>query len=312
MGKIAVDLEAVLARRDRLGVSGGTQMRALAAGDGWSVMDVLCTFGPRDRPFEERHAGVCIAIVAAGAFGYRSAAGRELLTPGSLLLGNAGECFECGHRHAPGDRCVSFHYQPAYFEQLAADAGFARTDTLFRHGRMPPLRAFSGLIARACAGATERASCTVWNELAVELAGATLRATQADAKRRAITTSASAWSRVTQAVRLIDETPDAPHTLASLAQMCGLSDFYFLRTFQRVTGVTPHQYVLRARLRHAALRLADENTKIVDIALDSGFNDVSNFNHAFRVEFGMSPRVWRMQRGADASPVARRHMVREA
>jgi AraC-like DNA-binding protein len=312
LGKIAVDLEAALARRDRLGASGNTQMRALAAGDGWSVMDVLCTFGPRDRPFEERHAGVCIAIVAAGAFGYRSAAGRELLTPGSLLLGNAGECFECGHRHAPGDRCVSFQYQPAYFERIAADAGFSRSDTSFRHGRMPPLRAFSGLIARACAGATDRASCTAWDELAVELAGATLRATQADAKRRAIATSASAWSRVTQAVRLIDETPDAPHTLSSLAQMCELSDFYFLRTFGRVTGVTPHQYVLRARLRHAALRLADEDTKIVDIAFDSGFNDVSNFNHAFRVEFGMSPRAWRMQRGARANLAVRRHTVREA
>jgi AraC-like DNA-binding protein len=78
-----------------------------------------------------------------------------------------------------------------------------------------------------------------------------------------------------------------------------------------VTGVTPHQYVLRARLRHAALRLAGEDTKIVDIAFDSGFNDVSNFNHAFRVEFGMSPRAWRMQRGV-RERVVRRRMVREA
>ncbi|WP_109483142.1 AraC family transcriptional regulator [Paraburkholderia sp. C35] len=304
MGKIAVDLHAALARRNTLGAPGNTQMRMLAAGDGWSVMDVLCTFGPHDRPFEERHAGVCIAMVAAGVFGYRSAAGRELLTPGSLLLGNAGECFECGHRHAPGDRCIAFHYQPAYFEQLAADAGFADTDTAFRHGRMPPLRAFSGLIARACTEATHADSGAAgrtdiaWDELAVELASTTLQATRADAKRRAAVTSASAWSRVTQAARLIDETPDAPHALPRLAQMCGLSDFYFLRTFERVTGVTPHQYVLRARLRYAALRLADEETKIVDIAFDSGFNDVSNFNHAFRAEFGMSPRAWRMQRGA--------------
>ncbi|MBN3763034.1 AraC family transcriptional regulator [Burkholderia sp. Ac-20365] len=318
MGKIAVDLEAALARRNTLGVPGDTQMRRLAAGDGWSVMDVLCTFGPHDRPFEERHAGVCIAVVAAGAFGYRSAAGRELLTPGSLLLGNAGECFECGHRHAPGDRCVSFHYHRAYFERLAADAGFARADTSFRHGRMPPLRAFSGLIARACAGATQSAldasadtaSSLAWDELAVELASATLHATRADAKRHTAPTSASAWSRVTQAARLIDETPDAPHTLSRLAQQCGLSDFYFLRTFERVTGVTPHQYVLRARLRHAALRLADEDTKIVDIAFDSGFNDVSNFNHAFRTEFGMSPRAWRMQRGARGRLAVRRDTVR--
>src|SRR5262249_18619896 len=103
LGKIAVDLDAALARREQLGMPGATRMRPLAAGRGWSVTDVLCTFGPRDRPFEERHAGVCIAMVVAGAFGYRAAAGRELLTPGSLLLGNAGECFECGHRHAPGD-----------------------------------------------------------------------------------------------------------------------------------------------------------------------------------------------------------------
>ncbi|ACC70984.1 transcriptional regulator, AraC family [Paraburkholderia phymatum STM815] len=273
-------------------------MRTLAAGDGWSATDVLCTFGPCDRPFEEQHAGVCIAMVVAGSFGYRSAAGRELLTPGSLLLGNAGACFECGHRHTRGDRCVSFHYQPAYFERLAADMGLSRADASFPYSSMPPLRVFSSLIARACSGATHRASCVAWDELAVELADLTLRSTQADAKRRARATSASAWSRVTQAVRLIDETPDAPHTLARFAQLCGLSDFYFLRSFERVTGVTPHQYVLRARLRHAALRLADEDAKIVDIALDSGFNDVSNFNHAFRAEFAMSPRTWRMQRRA--------------
>src|SRR2546430_5544229 len=32
---------------------------------------------------------------------------EELMTPGSLLLGNAGQCFECGHEHGLGDRCLS-------------------------------------------------------------------------------------------------------------------------------------------------------------------------------------------------------------
>ena len=57
----------------------------------------MCTAGPRDRTFEEQHARVNIAIVAGGTFQYRSRAGRELMTPGSVLLGNPGECFECGH-----------------------------------------------------------------------------------------------------------------------------------------------------------------------------------------------------------------------
>ena len=53
--------------------------------------------------------------------------GRTLLTPGSLLLGDAGGCFTCGHQHGEGDRCLAFHFEPAFFEQLAADAGaFAR------------------------------------------------------------------------------------------------------------------------------------------------------------------------------------------
>ena len=291
MGKIAVTLQQALAQRERDGARGGTAARALADGAGWNVADVLCTFGPRDQPFEERHAGVCIAMVVAGTFGYRAATGRELLMPGALLLGNNGDCFECGHRHGAGDRCIAFRYAPAYFERLAADAGVARGNLNFKRARVPSLRALSPLIARASAGGGG-AGEAAWDELAVELAAATLHAAGASTRPEA-TASATAWSRVAQAVRLIDDTPGAPYTLASLADAAGLSEFYFLRTFQRVTGVTPHQYLLRARLRAAALRLQDGGAKVVDIALDCGFNDLSNFNHAFRTEFASSPRAWR-------------------
>ncbi len=60
-------------------------------------------------------------------------------------------------------------------------------------------------------------------------------------------------------------------------------------------GITPHQYVLRARLRDAANRLVGESDKVLDVAFDSGFGDVSNFNRAFRTEFGVSPRGFRQQ-----------------
>jgi AraC-like DNA-binding protein len=82
-------------------------------------------------------------------------------------------------------------------------------------------------------------------------------------------------------------------SLASLARDSRLSPYHFLRTFERLTGVTPHQYVLRARLRNAATRLVTEPRKVIDVALDSGFGDVSNFNRAFRAEFGVSPRAYR-------------------
>jgi AraC family transcriptional regulator len=46
-------------------------------------------------------------------------------------------------------------------------------------------------------------------------------------------------------------------------------------------------------LRRAAMRLIAEPSQVLDIALESGFGDVSNFNHAFRAEFGVSPSRYR-------------------
>jgi AraC family transcriptional regulator len=57
--------------------------------------------------------------------------------------------------------------------------------------------------------------------------------------------------------------------------------------------VTPHQYVRRMRLREAAARLASKKEKVLDVAFDCGFGDVSNFNRAFRAEFGANPRAWK-------------------
>src|ERR671911_136245 len=103
LAKIAVEVEEALAQRVVNGSPGRPTRRCLARGDGWTVEDVVCTCGPQDHPFEEQHSTVSIAIVAAGSFQYkadcRTGRGSELMTPGSLLLGNAGQYFECAHTH---------------------------------------------------------------------------------------------------------------------------------------------------------------------------------------------------------------------
>ena len=140
--------------------------RPLGAGPGWSVTDVLCTAGPADRPYEEFHARVAVGMVVGGSFSYRSPAGRSLMTPGSLLLGNHGQCFECGHRHAAGDRCVSFSFAPEYFERVAADAGVPAGARSFRTAALPPLRATAPLVALAAA-AVSGAAAPAWEEVAI-------------------------------------------------------------------------------------------------------------------------------------------------
>src|SRR5262245_1971720 len=151
---MAVELEHALGQRMAAGSAGCTSSRILARGDGWNVADVMCTSGPRDRPFEERHASSTIAIVLAGSFQYRSHLGRGMMTPGSLMLGNRGQCFECGHEHGDGDRCVSFWYSPEFFDALAAGIRRIRSTTVrhFTVPRLPPLRGLAPLVARAAAG----------------------------------------------------------------------------------------------------------------------------------------------------------------
>jgi len=77
------------------------------------------------------------------------------------------------------------------------------------------------------------------------------------------------------------------------AAQAELSPFHFLRLFSGVLGVTPHQYLVRSRLRHAARFLADDQRPVTDVAYDVGFGDLSNFVRTFHRAAGVSPRKFR-------------------
>jgi AraC family transcriptional regulator len=291
LGKIAVDLDRALARRAASGAPGRPAGRLLARGEGWSAEDVICTSGPADRPFEEWHADVAIAAVVAGSFQYRSSLGRDLMMPGSLLLGNADQHFECSHEHATGDRCVAFRYTPDYFERLAADAGARGGERTFRAARVPPLPQASALVAQAATGVAGGVGVS-WEEIAIAVAVTALRLSAGLPLART-DPQAAAVARVTESVRAIARHPGARWTLRQLAADARQSPFHYLRTFEHLTGVTPHQFILRTRLREAATRLVTEDAKVIEIALAAGFGDISNFNRSFRVEFGVAPQVYR-------------------
>ncbi|HEX5474826.1 MAG TPA: AraC family transcriptional regulator [Vicinamibacterales bacterium] len=300
MAKIAAAAERASAGRQNDAESRRDAARRLAAGHGWTVTDVVCSRGPWDRPYDERHEDVTIAIVTSGTFQYRGSAanGRELMTPGSLLLGSPGQHFECGHEHGDGDRCLSFQFSPEYFAAITAGAG-APAGRPFRSLRLPAVRPLSPAIAEACAALGGSAGIA-WEDLAVRLA---VRAVQVDAdvEPDGSAISAAAVARVTRTVRLMEAQAGADLTIVRLAREARLSPFHYLRVFESLTGVTPHQYLRRSRLRTAAARLAAEPARIVDIVLGAGFGDVSNFNRAFRTEFGVSPGLYRRRRTAAAA-----------
>jgi AraC family transcriptional regulator len=269
-------------------------VQIVAAGQGWSVRDVVCDYGPHDHSFVEEHAEIAISAVTQGSFQYRTAAGSATLVPGSLLLGNAGSSFECGHEYAQGDRCLAFHFAPAFFEGIATDVPGARR-TKFACASVPAASELIGILADAEV-AGDRLDADALEELAVRLAGAVLAVT-IDKQAASRTPSAQDEKRITGAVRRIGAEADARPKLNALARDSAMSPYHFLRTFRQVIGMTPHQYILRARLHHAATRLRESTDPVSAIAFRAGFKDLATFNRRFRRLIGMTPSSYRVAGG---------------
>lgn len=284
-----------------------TTLRAesLASGHGWSVLDVVCTAGPHNRPFEERHQTFSLSLVVDGTFQYRSRHGSVLLAPGAVLLGNVGDCFECGHEHGTGDRCLSVQFDPGYWEDLVAAVAGART-TRFDAPRVPPAPALLASVASLCTARAVGGSAL--EEAALEFAASVLRTAGG---LRGVGRGASPRDerRITEAVRSIaDKAHDlecADLSLGSLARKAGMTPYHFLRTFRSVVGMTPYQYILHTRMTRAAARLRSSGDSISDIAYEAGFNDLSTFNRRFRRLLGASPGRYRERaKGAASLPAA--------
>jgi AraC family transcriptional regulator len=264
--------------------------RVLAEGPGWTVSDVLCGAGPADAPFEEQHDRSSIALVLQGAFRYETGSGHADLVAGSLLLGNRGECFQCGHEHSWGDRCISFHFASETLELVASEIRGVRT-TRFPRAGIPPLEPFIPLFAR---GATLNAETedAEFEELAFQVVEAGFASLHQSVPEKPSPTDRDR-RRVAEAVRRIERNFDSAITLASLAAEAGVSAFHFLRTFRALTGTTPHQFLLLARLHRAAKELRQTDKSVSAIAFDAGFGDLSTFNRRFRRLMGVKPTVWR-------------------
>ena len=81
-------------------------------------------------------------------------------------------------------------------------------------------------------------------------------------------------------------------TLADLSRESLFSPWYSFRLFKEYTNYSPASYIRRIRLSKSALRLRDENCKIIDIAFELGFKSVDGYQRAFFREFGCNPHEY--------------------
>lgn len=84
-----------------------------------------------------------------------------------------------------------------------------------------------------------------------------------------------------------------PLSLETLADVAGFSPYHFHRIFKLLLDENVNSYVVRRRLERAvALMHATDRLSITHIALDCGFESLSNFSRTFKQHFGVSPSRW--------------------
>ncbi|MBV8751922.1 MAG: helix-turn-helix transcriptional regulator [Hyphomicrobiales bacterium] len=250
-----------------------------------SVIDYRCDARPAERPAVEQHGTYSLSYVRKGSFGYRVRGEAFDLVAGSVLIGRRGDEYVCTHDHVCGDECLSIQLSPALAETVG------RRAALWRTGCLPPLAELGVLGELAQAAADGRSDIGL--EEAALLFAMRLVEIVAGEKRTPLPVRERDRRRAVEAALRIDAACDQAIDLARAARDAGLSPFHFLRLFAQVLGVTPHQYLVRSRLRRAARLLADDERPITDVAFDVGFGDLSNFVRTFHRAAGVSPRRFR-------------------
>jgi AraC family transcriptional regulator len=111
-----------------------------------------------------------------------------------------------------------------------------------------------------------------------------------------IPTSDFSAYRLHKVINAVQAKPEADMSLEEMAAIAGITPSHFCRVFKKATGITPHQYVLKARLDRAQQMLVQSELSLAQVAEAMGFASQSHFSRAFRSYAGTSPREYRQRR----------------
>ena len=100
--------------------------------------------------------------------------------------------------------------------------------------------------------------------------------------------------RFEQVFDFIEQHLDSALTVEQLSEVACFSRFHFHRQFSQFCGVSVSRYITLMRLKRASYRLVQQSPdKIIDIALDAGFENPESFSRAFKHTFGLTPSEFR-------------------
>ena len=103
----------------------------------------------------------------------------------------------------------------------------------------------------------------------------------------------SSFKSIKKVTKYINENYGSAISIDDLAALCNMSQGHFCRLFKQITLKTPVQYINNVRISKASEMLIFSDRKILDIAMDTGFNSLSYFIGVFKESMGITPTNYR-------------------
>ncbi|WP_437751920.1 helix-turn-helix transcriptional regulator [Sorangium sp. So ce1389] len=92
---------------------------------------------------------------------------------------------------------------------------------------------------------------------------------------------------------LLSEVHESRLSIEDVAREAAISPYHFIRQFEAVFGVTPHQYRIRRRLDLAKQLLAAGQHSVTDVCMEVGFSSLGSFSALFAQRIGVPPSAYR-------------------
>lgn len=232
------------------------------------------------------HEQFGIGLISAGAQSSLSGRGMVEAEAGDIITVNPNEVHD-GAPIGEGRSWRILYFDPAIVTGLSQEIGegeAGRSEIPHPVIRNAAIAARFETLFRAVTGGAA-ADGLLCEELLLQLVADVMRERFATEERPLVPASIRA------ARNLIDDDPLAAVSLADLSRESGLSRFQVLRGFAKATGLTPHAYLIQARI-HIARRLIAQGMPLAEAAFASGFADQSHMTRVFVRKYGLSPRLY--------------------
>jgi AraC-like DNA-binding protein len=101
-----------------------------------------------------------------------------------------------------------------------------------------------------------------------------------------------AFRRLCRARDLLVEVSEDPRSIEDVAREVGISPFHFIRQFESLFGLTPHQFRIQSRLDRARRLLAGGQHSVTDVCMEVGFSSLGSFSDLFTRRVGAPPSAY--------------------